>query len=314
MIIVNNISKSYGDIQAVDDVSFEVTKGEIIGFLGPNAAGKTTTMRILTGFLLPDKGTASIAGYDILKEPLKVKEKIGYLPENNPLYNDMSVLDYLVFLSEVRRLPQDKRTQRIKETIKICSLEDVIKRNIGELSKGYRQRVGLAQAIIHNPEVLILDEPTSGLDPKQIIEIRELIKELGKEKTVILSTHILPEVSATCSRIIIINKGKIVATGAPQELQEHAGGTNIIYIKIKGNESDVLAKLSEFHDIQGYEIIERENGVCRYKLRLSQGVDISEELFFMVRDNNWSLTELRREVSSLEDIFLHLTTEEESSE
>ena len=218
MIEVKNLTKRYGLTVAVDNVSFDANAGEVLGFLGPNGAGKTTTMRILTCYLSADEGTAKVAGYDVFEESIEVRKRIGYLPESAPLYMDMGVIDYLKFIAQIRHIPKSQRQERIKAVIDTCGLEKVIQKDVGELSRGYRQRLGLAQSLIHDPPILILDEPTSGLDPSQIIEIRNLIKAIGKEKTIIFSTHILPEVSATCSRILIINDGQIVANVVDQPL------------------------------------------------------------------------------------------------
>ena len=228
MIEVEHLTKRFGPIVAVDDITFEIRKGEVVGFLGPNAAGKTTTMRLLTCFLPSDSGTARIGGHDIHENPLEIRKQIGYLPENAPLYVDMTVTEYLHFISEIRGIPKESIKSRIDDMIDVCGIKKVIYREIGELSKGFRQRVGLAQTMIHDPDILILDEPTSGLDPNQIVEIRELIKEIGKEKTVILSTHILPEVQATCGRIIIINEGSIAGSGTPEELRSRAEGLETV--------------------------------------------------------------------------------------
>ena len=234
MIEVKNLTKRYGPTVAVDNVSFSAKSGEVLGFLGPNGAGKTTTMRVLTCYLSADEGNATVDGYDVFDQSVEVRKRIGYLPESAPLYTDMGVIDYLKFIAQVRDIPKSQRQQRTKEVIDICGLERVIQKDVGELSKGYRQRLGLAQSLIHDPPILIMDEPTSGLDPNQIIEIRNLIKEIGKEKMIIFSTHILPEVSATCSRILIINNGKIVANGSPESLADRAKGGQVVDITIRG--------------------------------------------------------------------------------
>ncbi len=312
MIEVDGISKRFGPIVAVDDISFSISRGEILGFLGPNGAGKTTTMRILTGYIFPDTGTARVAGYDIFESPIEVRKHIGYLPENNPLYTDMSVWDYLEFIAQVRDIPKSERRRRIDEVIQICGLESVIYRDIEELSKGYRQRVGLAQCMIHDPDILILDEPTSGLDPNQIVGIRELIKELGKEKTVIISTHILPEVSATCNRVIIIDRGKIVADGSPDELSDMARGKLSIFVSLKAQKEDVEAKLSELPWIESFtEAPSTEEGALRYKITPSDGGGTTEDLFKLAVQNGWVITELYREKATLEDVFRQLTTQDE---
>ncbi len=233
MISVRGLSKTFGSTVAVNNISFDVNNGEVLGFLGPNGAGKTTTMRILTCYLSPDNGTATVAGFDVFENSLEVRKRVGYLPESAPLYLDMDVVSYLRFVADIRGIPRNLTGERIRRMVDTCGLSSVVGRNIGELSKGYKQRVGLAQTLIHDPEILILDEPTTGLDPSQIIEIRELIKEIGRERTVILSTHILPEVEATCSRVLIINEGVIVASGTPEELHAAVGGEDLIHVSIK---------------------------------------------------------------------------------
>ena len=308
MIRVSNLTKRYGNNVAVDGISFGIRKGEIVGFLGPNGAGKTTTMRILTSFLAPDEGTVVVAGFDVFKEPLEIRKRIGYLPENAPLYLDMGVLDYLNFIAEIRDIPAGERWMRIKKIADLCGLNNVLKRDIYELSKGYRQRLCLAQALIHNPDILILDEPTAGLDPNQIIEIRELIKEIGKEKTVILSSHILSEVSATCGRVLIINEGKIVASGTPEELSNTATRKEKIYINLKGQKESIETKLQSMSGIASFRIIEENGGeLLKYVIESDGDTNLSEALFHMAVDNKWVLTELRKERASLEDAFLQLT-------
>ena len=311
MITARHLSKSFGTTLALKDVSFEVKKGEVLGFLGPNGAGKTTAMRILTCYHPADSGTATIAGFDVFENPLEVKKLIGYLPENNPLYMDMGIVDYLKFVAKVRNIPSSQRKEKIKKVIELCGLREEIGKDIGELSKGFRQRVGVAQALIHDPDILILDEPTIGLDPTQIIEIRELIKKIGKEKTIILSSHILPEVSATCDRIIIIHQGDIVGSGTPEEMASKAKGGEIIYITIRGPLQEVQAKLEAMERVKEFKKIgEKEDGLNQFEIKSEIGVDLSEELFFLVSQNGWSLTELHKETANLENIFLQLTTKE----
>ena len=309
MIDVKHLSKRFGSTVAVDDVSFEVRKGEVLGFLGPNGAGKTTTMRILTCYLLPDSGTATVAGYDIVEDSLEVRKRVGYLPENAPLYQDMDVISYLKFVADVRGIPSHERPRRIDSMVEICGLASVVGREVGQLSKGFKQRVGLAQTLIHDPEFLILDEPTTGLDPSQIIEIRELIREIGRERTVILSTHILPEVEATCSRVIIINEGSLIASGTPEELHSAAGGEDVIHVSIRGDEAAVQAGLET---IGGVRSVARGGsgggGFTRYTVTAADGGDMGETIFRAAVENGWTLNELRRETLSLEDIFLRLTT------
>lgn len=311
MISASHLSKSFGPTIALKDISFEVKKGEVLGFLGPNGAGKTTTMRILTCYHPADSGTATIAGFDVFKNPLEVRKQIGYLPENNPLYMDMGIVEYLRFIAKVRNIPSSESKEKIKYVVELCGLRNEIGKDIGELSKGFRQRVGLAQALIHDPDILILDEPTIGLDPTQIIEIRELIKKIGKEKTIILSSHILPEVSATCDRIIIIHRGEIVGSGTPEEMASKAKGGEIIHITIRGPLPEVQAKLESVEKIKEVKKVgEKEDGLNQFEIKSEIGVDVSEELFSLVVHNGWSLTELHKEAVNLESIFLQLTTKE----
>ena len=326
MIEVRQLTKSYGPTIAVNNVSFDARAGEVLGFLGPNGAGKTTTMRILTCYLAADAGSATVAGYDVFEESVDVRKSIGYLPESAPLYTDMGVIEYLNFMTQVRSLPKSLRKARIRTVVELCGLEDVIQKDIGELSKGYRQRVGLAQSLIHDPPIMILDEPTSGLDPSQIIEIRNLIKDIGQEKLVLFSTHILPEVSATCTRILIINDGKIVANGTPAELAGQARGEEIVHISIRGPQAEIEAKLDALEFVSQWAPIDAEpgdgvvapddgvvapdDGVVGYRVTAAQGSDAAEALFHVVVDNRWSLTELHQESIDLEDVFLNLTVRE----
>jgi len=311
MITANHLSKSFGTTLALKDISFEVKQGEVLGFLGPNGAGKSTTMRILTCYHPADTGKATIAGFDVFENPLEVRRLIGYLPENNPLYMDMGIIDYLAFIAKIRNIPSSKTKKKVHQVIELCGLQRELGKDIGELSKGYRQRVGLAQALIHDPDILILDEPTIGLDPTQIIEIRELIKNIGKEKTIILSSHILPEVSATCDRIIIIHQGNIVGSGTPEEMASKAKGGEIVDVTIRGPLQEVQAKLDSMEKIKECTAVDNtEEGLNRFEIKSAIGVDLSEELFFLVSQNGWSLTELYKEVANLENIFLELTTKE----
>jgi ABC-2 type transport system ATP-binding protein len=266
-------------------------------------------MRILTCYLLPDSGTATVAGYDIVEDSLEVRRRVGYLPENAPLYQDMDVISYLEFVADVRGIPGHDRRRRIDSMVEVCGLASVIGREVGQLSKGFKQRVGLAQTLIHDPEFLILDEPTTGLDPSQIIEIRELIKEIGRERTVILSTHILPEVEATCSRVIIINEGSLIASGTPEDLHSAAGGEDVIHVSIKGDEAAVEAGLETIGGVRSVaKAGSAGGGFTRYTLKAADGGDMGETIFRAAVDNGWTLNELRRETLSLEDIFLRLTT------
>ena len=314
MIEVRNLTKRYGPTVAVDNVSFDAKAGEVLGFLGPNGAGKTTTMRILTCYLSADEGTVKVAGYDVFEESFEVRKRIGYLPESAPLYTDMGVIDYLKFIAEIRDIPKSQRSQRIKDVVDICGLEKMIQKDIGELSKGYRQRLGLAQSLIHDPPILVLDEPTSGLDPNQIIEIRNLIREIGKEKMIIFSTHILSEVSATCGRILIINDGQIVANGTPDELAGRAQGEEVVHISIRGPREEIEAKLEELSIVSDFKRVESDDGVCGYQIVSQKRKNTAEELFHFVVQNRWSLTELRQEAISLEDVFLQLTGNESTTQ
>ena len=314
MIEVKNLTKRYGPTVAVDNVSFNAKAGEVLGFLGPNGAGKTTTMRVLTCYLSADEGNATVDGYDVFDQSVEVRKRIGYLPESAPLYLDMGVIDYLKFIAQVRDIPKSQRQQRTKEVIDICGLESVIQKDVGELSKGFRQRLGLAQSLIHNPPILIMDEPTSGLDPNQIIEIRNLIKEIGKEKMIIFSTHILPEVSATCSRILIINNGKIVANGSPESLAERAKGGEVVDITIRGPADEIESKLQDLNFVNEFDRVNTVDGLLSYRIASEKGTNAAEELFQFVVQNGWSLTELRQESVSLEDVFRELTGESVNKE
>ena len=311
MIEARELTKSYGATVAVDQVTFDAHAGEVLGFLGPNGAGKTTTMRILTCYLSADTGSATVAGYDVFEESVEVRKHIGYLPESAPLYADMGVIEYLNFMTQVRNIPKSQRKERIRTVIDTCGLEDVIQKDIGELSKGYRQRVGLAQSLIHDPPILILDEPTSGLDPSQIIEIRNLIKNIGQEKLVLFSTHILPEVSATCTRILIINNGKIVANGTPEELSSQAKGEEIVHITIRGAQETIEPELDALEFVSQWNRVGTDDGTVSYQINTAQGSEAAEALFRVVVENGWSLTELRQESVDLEDVFLNLTHKEQ---
>jgi ABC-2 type transport system ATP-binding protein len=307
MINVRNLSKNYGDTVAVNDISFEVQTGEILGFLGPNGAGKTTTMKVLTCYMPPTSGDVSIDGFDVTEKSLDVRSRIGYLPEQNPLYYDMDVVDYLRFVAEMREIPKEQHGSRIKKMVDVCGLKDVINRPVGELSKGYRQRVGLAQAMIHDPQLLILDEPTSGLDPNQIVEIRNLIRKLGKEKTVILSTHILSEVQATCNRAIIIDQGKIVADGALNELQAAFHGLEKIKLEIIAPENSCAEKLRAIDHVKQVDEKGTDGDTHTFVLEVEKGRDLREQIFDLSVREGWKLLELHREVTSLEDVFRQLT-------
>jgi ABC-2 type transport system ATP-binding protein len=308
MIEIKNLTKKIGQNTILDNISFSVNKGEVLGFLGPNGAGKSTTMKIITSFWSPTEGDVLIDNLSVAENSILTRKKIGYLPETVPLYEDMLVYEYLRFVAEVRGLSKAEAKQRITEVADLCGIRKFLKRPIDELSKGYRQRVGLAQAIIHNPEVLILDEPTTGLDPNQIVEIRELIKKIGQEKTVIFSTHILSEVKATCDRVIIIKNGKIVAEGKPDELAKKAGGKEIIYVKIKGPKDLILQKLKELENVAKAEIKDKESEeIYGYEIEPSENIDLRENLSKLVMNNNWSILEFNKKEADMEDVFRELT-------
>ena len=314
MIEVEHLTKRYGTVTAVDDISFRVNQGEILGFLGPNGAGKTTTMRVLTGYMPATNGRAVVAGYDVFDHPIEAKRRTGYLPETPPLYPDMTVREYLDFVAKIKGVASKDRHARVKAVMERTWIADMANRECGKLSKGYRQRVGLAQALIHNPEVLILDEPTAGLDPKQIIETRRLIKELAGDHTIILSTHILPEVSQTCQRVVIINKGKVVAVDTPDNLTHRLRGSETMFVQVDGGRA-----------AEAREALERIAGVARvtpaetggegaFEVASAQGQDVRRELARTIVGGGWGLLELRPMRMSLEEIFLSLTTEEKSEE
>ena len=314
MIQVENLTKFYGATRAVDDVTFNVRKGEVLGFLGPNGAGKSTTMKVLTCYLAPTAGRAQVAGFDVFDNSLEVRKHLGYLPEDTPLYKDMTVLEYLQFAAAMRGMASDRSAKRIKEIGGRCGLHEVAGKLVGELSRGYRQRAGLAQAMLDDPDILILDEPTSGLDPNQIVEIRQLIKEVGKEKTVILSTHILPEVQATCSRILIISSGKLVADGSPDELRarEKASRYRVVVESSAGTAEAIKARLGSIKGVSRCEPVLGEDGAHAFSLDAAGDEDLRKVLFRAAVDNKWTLLELHREAASLETVFRNLTTGEES--
>ena len=309
MIDVKNLSKNYGSFEAVKDVSFFIDKGEVVGFLGPNAAGKTTTMRILTCYMPATQGSVSVAGFDVFDNPMSVKKRVGYLPEHPPLYPEMTVESYLSFVGKIKGLSGKILKMKLDKVLERTSTAEVRSNLIANLSKGFKQRVGLAQALIHDPEVLVLDEPTVGLDPKQIIEVRELIKELGEDHTIILSTHILPEVSATCGRVIIINKGKIVAEDTPENLTSGLQGQERIEIEVDGPSNKVLAALSKIKGV--LKVSEDGDGsIKRYKIELEKEPDVRKAVAASVVNNGWGLLEMKSSGLSLEEIFLQLTTDE----
>jgi ABC-2 type transport system ATP-binding protein len=307
MISVAGVSKRFGGTLAVDDVSFAVARGEILGLLGPNGAGKTTMMRMLSCFLAADTGRATVAGFDVAAEPLEVRRRLGYLPENNPLYFDMTVAEYLSLVAEVRRVPRADKSRLTGRAVEGCGLGPVRGRIIGQLSKGYRQRVGLAGALLHGPEVLILDEPTVGLDPTQIIEIRELIRAFGSEKAVLLSTHILTEVEATCQRVIIFNEGHLVGQGTPAELAAQARGSEFVDLEVHGPRDEVAREIAAVPGVVECVAAGEESGVPRFRVRCDAGADPREELAAAIARRGWGLRELHAERLSLEDVFIKLT-------
>ena len=313
MIEVEGLTKNYGYTRAVNQVSFSVRRGEVLGFLGPNGAGKSTTMKILTCFLAPSAGRAVVAGHDVFEDSLNVRKHVGYLPEDTPIYRDMTVVEFLQFAAAMRGMDPAKIDGRIKEIGVRCGLSDVAGKLVGELSKGFRQRVGLAQAILHDPDIVILDEPTSGLDPNQIVEIRSLIKEIGREKTVILSTHILPEVQATCSRVVIISGGKLVADGTPDELRaRERGGRYRVVVESNGVPKDAIRdRLASLAGVTRCEVIAAEDGSHAFAIDAGGASDLRKPIFKAAVDNRWTLLELGRESASLEDVFRNLTTGEE---
>ncbi len=306
-IVVENLTKKYGAQRAVDNISFRVKTGEILGFLGPNGAGKTTTMKAITTYLTPNEGNIYVGDYSIYEQPYEIKKNIGYLPENNPLYSDMPVIDYLKFVAELQGIEKSKIKEKILEMINVCGLEGEKHKKIGELSKGYQQRVGLAQTLIHDPDVLILDEPTVGLDPNQIVEIRELIKKIGREKTVLLSSHILAEVEATCDRILIINKGKIVADGTSKDLRKQSEGKEILKIKIEdGDKNDIFKALQEVETVGVVDFVTGEDN--SFEIQSKPELSSKKSIFKLCVDKDWVLTEMTPVETKLEDVFRELTT------
>jgi len=310
IIEVKGLTKYYGLLAAVRDISFKVKKGEILGLLGPNGAGKTTTMRLLTCFIPPSAGTATLAGYDIKNDSLEIRRRIGYMPENPPIYDEMTVRRYLDYVADIKEVPGSEKRMAINRVIELVRLEEVRERIIANLSRGFRQRVGLAQALIHNPEVLILDEPTIGLDPKQIIEIRNLIKALSEEHTIILSSHILPEVSATCDRVVIMNKGEVVAIDTQEELARRVSGSGGLLVEIKGPIVEIEDIIRTIEGVISIDSTPLSRGLSRFEIDLGEDTDIREELFSIMAGQNWPIMELRKTGVSLEEVFLKLTTEE----
>lgn len=305
-IIVKNLTKCYGAQRAVDNLSFEVKTGEILGFLGPNGAGKTTTMKAITGYIVPTEGSISVGKYNIADNADKVKQMIGYLPEHNPLYSDMNVIDYLRYVAKLQKIRPDKINDRIYEMVKVCGLDGEKHKRISELSKGYRQRVGLAQALIHDPQVLILDEPTTGLDPNQIVEIRELIRRIAREKTIILSSHILAEVEATCDRILIINKGHIVADGTAEQLRKAEQGSELVKVTIEDADSNLVVKaLQALDTVEMVDLVkDRPNS---FEVHSYPEMSCKRDIFNICVKNGWTLTELTPVEMKLEDVFREVT-------
>ena len=315
MIEVQHLTKNYGRVAAVSDVSFRVERGEILGFLGPNGAGKTTTMRILTGYMPATEGKAMVAGFDVFEQPIEAKRRTGYLPETPPLYPDMSVAEYLDFVAKIKGLASSGRKARIRQVMDKTRIADMADRQCSKLSKGYKQRVGLAQALIHNPDVLILDEPTAGLDPKQIIETRELIKDLAGsgDHTIILSTHILPEVAQTCQRVVIINKGHVVAVDTPDNLTARLLGATTMYVQVDtsgAGSADALGALQKVAGVKRVVQADQKERAVGFEVESDQGRDVRRDLARAVVTNGWGLLELRPSRMSLEEVFLSLTTDE----
>jgi len=311
MIEVQHLTKRYGPVTAVQDVSFRVERGEILGFLGPNGAGKTTTMRIITGYMPPTEGRAVVAGHDVLEDPIAAKRRIGYLPETPPLYPEMTVREYLTFVAKIKigQASGAERAMRVDHVMKRTHVDDMAGRHCGKLSKGYRQRVGLAQALIHDPEVLVLDEPTAGLDPKQIIETRELIRTLAGNHTIVLSTHILPEVAQTCQRVVIINRGRVVAIDTPENLTQQVRGATTLYVQVDADQ-DATPTLAGIPGVLQVSTADRHGRLVGFEIEAEPHRDIRPDVARAIVDRGWGLLELRPTRLSLEDIFLQLTTEE----
>ncbi len=311
MITVENLTKRYGSVTAVDGISFEVGKGEIVGFLGPNGAGKSTTMKMLSCYLPPTSGRAEVAGFDVFKDSLKARERIGYMPEHVPLYNDMRVTEYLKYRAALKGVRGRRMKERITDVMELCGLGDVGKKLVGNLSKGYRQRVGLADAMVHEPDLLILDEPTIGLDPNQIRQVRELIRNLGRHHTILISTHILPEVELTCSRVLIINQGRIEASDAPENLRARLGATGDVRLEVKVPDLENAKKgLLGVRGVKSVSVIE-EGEWTTFALGIEANADPREDIYRAAMERNWSLRELSRERVTLEDVFADITHPDE---
>ena len=313
MIVAAQLTKAYGNFHAIEEVSFQIEKGQTVGFLGPNGAGKTTTMRIITGFVPPTSGTATIGGYDVVENSREARKLVGYLPETVPLYTDMSVKSYLNFVGTLRAMNSRHLRNRIDDVVDVCGLNDYYHSYVGRLSKGYRQRVGIAQAILHEPQVLILDEPTIGIDPIQVVETRQLIKDLGEENTIVLSTHILPEVSMICDRVLIIHEGQIVAEDTPRSLAERLQGVERLSVEVQGPGDQVASVLRKVPGVMNVSYSE-EGDRNTFRLQLRRGADLRDEISRAVIENGWGLLGLQLESMSLEEIFLKLTTTEDTGE
>jgi ABC-2 type transport system ATP-binding protein len=309
VIEVQHLSKKYGPFTAVDNVSFRAETGETLGFLGPNGAGKTTTMRIITGYMPATEGKATVAGYDVFDQPIEAKKRTGYLPETPPLYPDMTVREYLRFVAKIKGV-RTNVNDRVDAVMKKTWVADMANRHCGKLSKGYKQRVGLAQALIHEPEVLVLDEPTAGLDPKQIIETRQLVRDLAKDHTIVLSTHILPEVAQTCNKVVIISKGKVVATDTPDALTERLRGAVTMFVQAQGNRDDIQRALQSIGGVTRVTVSETKDDLASFDVDTEKGADVRRDISTAIVRGGWGLLELRPMRMSLEDIFLSLTTEE----
>lgn len=307
MIKVDRIFKRYGATLAVNNVSFEVSKGEIVGFLGPNGAGKSTTLKIVTCYVVADSGSVVVDGMDVLSDSLQVRQRIGYLPESTPLYPDMQVGEYLRFVARARLLSGSRAREAIDRVVQLVRIERMMRKNIGHLSKGYKQRVGIAQALIHDPPVIIMDEPTSGLDPHQIIEIRELIREIGKSKVVVLSSHILQEISAICTRILVIQDGSIVANGTPEKLREQVASRQVVTTRLQADEAAVTGALRDLDSVDRVTVVGQSDGWIEYQVAAKPGVDVGPEIFRLARDGNWNLASLSPRTETLEDVYLQLT-------
>jgi len=309
VVSLREVTKRFGGIPAVDRLSFDVARGEILGFLGPNAAGKTTTMRILTCFTAPDEGTATVAGHDVVRDAIGVRRSIGYLPESAPLYLDLDVLDHLRFVAELRGIPRRDLARRVDRMVDACGLGSVVRRSVGELSKGYRQRVGLAITMVHDPDVLVLDEPTTGLDPSQILEIRELLRSIGRERTVILSTHILSEVEAVCSRVLILNAGRIVAEGRPEDLSRTAAGRVTVRVSLLAPEREAAESLSALPRVLEVRPAgAAPGGYAGFVVVGEDGDAVADAVYDLARTRGWRLRELSRQTASLEEVFIEMTS------